>query len=158
MTMNQTRAQAVIAALVVLSATAAAADRVQPTGESAVRFTDAHRQAAQFISYQKSIVLTAQQQAVMDKALSGIRAPCCSAFSIATCCCPCNLAKAVWGLSKFLIAEHHADASQVGDAVTEWLRFTNPNGYTGDACFTGGCKRPFDKNGCGGMDEQHVVQ
>ena len=158
MTSDHRGAVVIIAAAVVFCGTASATDRTQPSWQSAIRFTDAHRQAAEFISYENSIVLTPQQRTVMDEALSSIPAPCCSKFSIATCCCPCNLAKAVWGLSKFLIAKHRSDALQVQAAVTEWLRFTNSKGCTGDACLTGGCGRSFERNGCGGMDDQHVVQ
>lgn len=131
-------------------------ERTPPSATGAVRFTDAHRQAAEFISYDQSIVLTAEQQTVMAEGLSSIPAPCCNQYSIATCCCPCNLAKSAWGLSKLLIARQHADAGQVRAAVAEWLQFTNPRGYTGDACFTRGCNRSFEKNGCGGMDDRHV--
>jgi hypothetical protein len=77
-------------------------------------------------------------------------------YSIATCCCPCNLAKSTWGLSKSLIANQHANATQVRAAASAWLQFTNPEGYTGDACFTKGCNRSFERNGCGGMDEGHI--
>jgi hypothetical protein len=122
----------------------------------AVRFTDARRQAAEFIAYDHSIELTHDQKKLMDEALSTIPAPCCAEYSIATCCCPCNLAKSSWGLSKFLIAKQHANAAQVSAAASEWLQFTNPHGYTGDACFTKGCNRPFASNGCGGMDDRHV--
>lgn len=122
----------------------------------AVRFTDARGQAAEFISYDRSIALTAEQKKVMDEALSSIPAPCCAQYSIATCCCPCNLAKSTWGLSKFLIANQHASVTQVRAAASDWLQFSNPGGYTGDACFTKGCNRSFEKNGCGGMDEGHI--
>ena len=122
----------------------------------AVTFTDARRQAAEFISYDRSISLTPEQKQIMDQALSSIPAPCCDQFSIATCCCPCNLAKSTWGLSKFLIAKQQATATQVRAAAAEWLQFTNPGGYTGDACFTKGCNRPFEANGCGGMDDRHI--
>ena len=122
----------------------------------AVTFTDARRQAAEFISYDRSISLTPVQKEIMDQALSSIPAPCCDQFSIATCCCPCNLAKSTWGLSKFLIAKQQATATQVRAAAAEWLQFTNPGGYTGDACFTKGCNRPFEANGCGGMDDRHI--
>ncbi len=115
------------------------------------------RQAATFISYNNSIALTSAQQKTMDEALSSIPAPCCAKYSMATCCCPCNLAKAAWGLSKYLIAEQHYGAPEVKKAVDEWLHVTNPAGYTGDACFTGGCNRSFANNGCGGMDERKLI-
>lgn len=123
---------------------------------AALSFTDARRQAAEFISYHRSIVLTPEQQEIMKTGLSRIPAPCCAAYSIATCCCPCNLAKSTWGLSKFLIARRGTSASEVQAAASEWLRFINPRGYTGDACFRGGCERPFSQNGCGGMNERHI--
>jgi hypothetical protein len=85
----------------------------------------------------------------MDEAVSSIAAPCCRAFSIATCGCPCNLAITVWGLSKLLIAKHQASASQVSVAVSEWPRFTNSSGYTGDACFTGGAAVRLRRTGVG---------
>lgn len=121
-----------------------------------ISFTDARQQAAEFMSYDRTIILTPEQKQLMDTALSSIPAPCCSRYSIATCCCPCNLAKSTWGLAKFLIARHQANADEVKSAALKWLQFTNPDGYTGDACFTGGCERPFDRNGCGGMHEDHI--
>lgn len=141
-------------ALALLCTTASALEG--PSWQGAVTFTDVHGQAAEFIAYDRSIALTPEQKQVMDEALTSIPAPCCSNFSIATCCCPCNLAKAVWGLSKFLIAKQQFSATQVKPAVTEWLQFTNPGGYTGNACFTKGCDRPFARNGCGGMDDRHI--
>ena len=122
-----------------------------PDQDGGVRFTDAQRQSAEFIAYHRSIVLTPEQKKTMDEALSSIPAPCCKQFSIATCCCPCNLAKSTWGLSKLMIAERHASATQVNAAAREWLHFTNASGYSGDACSTGGCNQPFEQNGCGGM-------
>jgi hypothetical protein len=130
--------------------------RTQASSNGAVTFTDARRQAAEFISYDRSIVLSPEQKKVMDEALSSIPAPCCAQYSIATCCCPCNLAKSTWGLSKFLIANQNANAAQVRTAASEWLQFSNPDGYTGDACFTKGCNRSFETNGCGGMDDRHI--
>jgi hypothetical protein len=122
----------------------------------ALDFAEPRQRAAELISYDRSIALSAAQQRVMSEALSSIPAPCCAKFSIATCCCPCNLAKSTWGLAKVLIARQQASASQVKDAARQWLEFTNSAGYRGDACFTGGCERPFDHNGCGGMNEEHL--
>jgi hypothetical protein len=122
------------------------------------RFFDAPSQAAEFIGYNRSIVLTAEQQKLREKALSAIPAACCSKFSAATCCCPCNLAKSVWGLSNAMIVREHASVSQVQTAVRGWLRFVNGQGFTGDACDTaGGCGRHFSNNGCGGMDERNLL-
>ncbi len=114
-------------------------------------------QAARFILYNRSIVLSDAQQKLMNEALSSIPAPCCAKFTLATCCCPCNLAKSVWGLSKHLIAEQHYTAPQVRSAVLKWLWSSNPRGYNGDACFTGGCNRSFENNGCGGMKEGQIL-
>lgn len=125
-------------------------------GRSLVTFTDAHREAVEFISYNDSIVLTATQKAVMNEALSSIPAPCCDHYSIASCCCPCNLAKSTWGLSKSLITKRHADAAAVRATAVAWLQYVNPHGYTGDACATGGCNRSFEHNGCGGMNSARV--
>lgn len=138
----------------VLMVTVASAGNRAPAGaaQAAIRFTDARSQAAEFIAYDRAITLDPAQKKVMDEALRAIPAPCCDAYSIATCCCPCNLAKSVWGLSKFLIARQNFNAAEVKDTVGRWLAFTNPGGYSGDACFTQGCERPFDRNGCGGMD------
>ena len=128
----------------------------QASGNSAVTFTDARQQAAEFISYDRSIVLSPEQKKLMNEALSSIPAPCCAQYSIATCCCPCNLARSTWGLSKFLNANQNANAAQVRTAASAWLQFSNPGGYTGNACFTKGCNRSFEKNGCGGMDDRHI--
>lgn len=122
----------------------------------AVRFIDARVQAEEFISHYHSIALTHEQQKVMDEALTPMRAPCCNQYSMATCCCPCNFAKSVWGLSKLLIGQHGYDVAEVRSTVEDWVHFINPNGYSGDVCSTRGCNRPFEQNGCGGMDEAHV--
>jgi hypothetical protein len=114
-------------------------------------------QAEQYIDYWNAIPLNADQQRVKAEALNAIKAPCCSEYSMATCCCPCNLAKSVWGLSHYLIAKKGYAAPQVKKAVLAWLESINPGGFTGNACFTGGCKRPFAKNGCGGMEATQVI-
>ena len=122
------------------------------------RFFDAPSQTAEFIGYNRSIVLTASQQKIRDKALSAIPAACCSKFSAATCCCPCNLAKSVWGLSNAMIVREHANAAEVQAAARRWLKFVNARGFTGDVCDSaGGCGRSFSNNGCGGMDERNLL-
>ncbi len=125
--------------------------------EKAFVFRDVRSQAEEFIDYYHSIRLTAAQQKIKEQALGSIPAPCCRDYSILTCCCPCNSAKAVWGLSHYLIVKRGYGAPEVKKTVLQWLEFINPNGYTGDACFTGGCQRPFSRNGCGGMDETRVI-
>ena len=91
------------------------------------------------------------------EALEALPAPCCENFSAATCCCECNMARATWGLAKHLIVEKGYDAATVRTAVADWHRAINPGGFSGDACFTSGCGRPFAKNGCGGMNEGALV-
>ena len=49
------------------------------------------------------------------------------------------------------------DAEQVQAAVEGGIDFINPKGFNGKSCYTGGCKRPFHRNGCGGMDENQIV-
>ncbi len=91
------------------------------------------------------------------RALSQIPAPCCSNNTALTCCCPCNMAQTWWGLAKHLIADEGYGVEEVKAAVEEWFEFINPDGFSGDVCYTGGCDRPFADNGCGGMDPQRVV-
>jgi hypothetical protein len=123
---------------------------------SPIEFSDARTQAVEFIGYYRSIALTPDQARVRDSALSTIPAPCCEEFSLATCCCPCNLAKSAWGLAHLLIARYGSTVEEVNAAALRWLKFINEDGFSGDACFTGGCRRPFKDNGCGGMDDGHV--
>jgi hypothetical protein len=113
-------------------------------------------EVARLIELHRSIRLTPEQAAIRDRALGVLPAPCCAQYPLATCCCPCNLAKAAWGLAAYRIAVRGEGEAQVRDAVERWLRATNPGGYTGDACFRGGCERPFHENGCGGMDETRL--
>jgi len=120
------------------------------------RFTDVHRDTATFMGYSRTITLTAAQEAVKKAALEALPAPCCSDNTAYTCCCPCNLAKTIWGLSNYLIARQHADAAETRAAVDEWVRFVNPAGYPGSTCYKGGCPKPFAKAGCGGMSEPVV--
>jgi hypothetical protein len=127
------------------------------SGASKPVFRDAASQAKEFIVYYHSIRLDAEQQKIYEAALGSVPAPCCSDYPILTCCCPCNAAKATWGLSRYLIAKLGYSAPQVKDTVTQWLRFINPRGFTGNACFAAGCKRPFAENGCGGMDETSLI-
>jgi hypothetical protein len=128
-----------------------------PAPDKESRARDAKQQAAQFIEYYHSISLTPEQEQLKNEALSTVPAPCCRDYSIATCCCPCNLAKSVWGLSHFLIAEKRYNVPQLTDAVRGWLRSTNEAGHSGDACYARRCNQPFDRDGCGGMDERHVM-
>lgn len=128
-----------------------------PVASGPIEFTDMATQARAFMAYNRSIQLNSAQEAVKRQALSHMAAPCCSDYSAYTCCCECNLSRTVWGLSNHLIAQRGYDAEQVSAIVTEWLNFVNPQGFGGNACFDGGCGRPFDKDGCGGMNEAHFV-
>jgi hypothetical protein len=136
-----------------------ALDRAASSGASrAMKFFDVPSQTAEFIGYARSVTLTPAQQKVREKALEAMAAPCCKEFSLATCCCPCNLAKSAWGLANHMIARRGASAGEVREAVGGWLAFVNPNGFSGDACNSaGGCARRFAQNGCGGMDERNLL-
>jgi hypothetical protein len=124
-----------------------------------------------FIDYYNTLALTPEQQNVMQEALLPLKAPCCDDNSMATCCCPCNLAKSVWGLSSYLIVEENYGSEQVKESALQWLRFihsdyhimrelenrgVNPGKYglSYEApCYSGGCELPFIDGGCGGMQE-----
>ena len=134
--------------------TAAAGKGIGPSGEM---FHDLKSQTEAFISYFQDIALSPEQVQIRDEALTAIPAPCCDSYSAATCCCVCNLARSIWGLSNYLIYEEEYSVVEVRGAVTEWLAFTNPKGYSGNACFNGGCGRPFYRDGCGGMEEGKLV-
>lgn len=131
---------------------------VAATGRSSVlQFTDAARQTKEFIGYYRSIKLTPEQERVKVEALSALAAPCCSKFTLATCCCPCNMSKAVWGMAAWLITEKGHGVEQVRQAAVDWLAFINPNGFSGEACSKGHCNRPTAHDGCGGMNEAELL-
>jgi hypothetical protein len=122
-----------------------------------ISFYDVKSQTTNFIKF-NSIELSQKEEKIMIDALTSIPAPCCSDYPALTCCCDCNLAKSIWGLSKFLITEYNYNSGQLREAVLAWIEFTNPQGYAGDACYTpGGCNRPFRYDGCGGMTEDIVI-
>jgi hypothetical protein len=145
--------------LAAVVASAAAASPAAPTGSAKKppEFADVKARTHEFIRYEKSIALTPRQEQVKQTALRSIPAPCCKEYSIATCCCPCNLARTVWGLANYATARLGYDASQTRALVLDWLRATNPAGYSGDACDRGGCPKRFAANGCGGMEEDALV-
>ena len=122
-----------------------------------LQFTDSEKQAREFLGYYSSIRLTSEQEAIKREALESMPAACCKDSSAYTCCCSCNLSKTIWGLSNYVISRHNASATEVREVVTAWKDYTNPGGYSGSVCYTGGCKRPFSQNGCGGMTESHLV-
>ena len=72
---------------------------------------------AQFVSYDRAYTLTPGQEAIKKEALTALAAPCCDDFSAYTCCCPCNLALSVWGLSNYLVAEKGLAAESVREAA-----------------------------------------
>ncbi len=148
-----------VAVLMIVAGLASAATPAAevPLGTDRSVSRSVRTKAEQYIDYWNAIPLTADQQRVKAEALDAIKAPCCSEYTMATCCCPCNLAKSVWGLSHHLIAKKGYSAPQVKKAALQWLESINPAGFTGNACFTGGCKRPFAKNGCGGMEATRVI-
>jgi hypothetical protein len=132
--------------------------RAASSSPASLSFVDAASQAAEFIGYNRTIALSAEQKNFRDRALSALAAPCCSKFSAATCCCPCNLAKSIWGLSNYLIVERKAGEKQIQKSVHDWLAFVNTKGFSGDVCDTaGGCGRTFSQNGCGGMNEKNLA-
>jgi hypothetical protein len=124
-----------------------------------------------FINYYDTVQLTQDQASLKHFALWPLKAPCCDNNSMAVCCCPCNLAKSVWGLSKYLIVEKGFDTLQVRDAALQWLRFIRSDYYIYEAledegvnptryglehvesCYEGLCEMPFSDKGCGGMDQ-----
>lgn len=122
-----------------------------------VVFVDVRSQTQEFIDYNSSIALSEDEEEVKRSALEAIPAPCCSDNSAYVCCCPCNMAKTIWGLSNHMVADLDCSAEEVREAVGRWVKFINPGGFSGDSCYTGGCQRAFSDNGCGGMDEDHLV-
>jgi len=124
-----------------------------------------------FIDYYHAVTLTPEQESTMRNALLPLKAPCCDDKSMATCCCPCNLAKSVWGLSNYLIVEKNYDVDQVRESALQWLRFIHSDYYViqelsnrgidpgmyglshENACYVDECELPFVNGGCGGMGE-----
>lgn len=127
------------------------------TTAGGVELHDVESQTVEFMRWNDEIELTPAQERIRVEALSAIPAPCCSDNSIATCCCPCNMAKSVWGLSKHLIARKDAGVDEVRRAAKDWIGFINPDGFSGDTCYIGGCNRAFHENGCGGMRQERPV-
>lgn len=151
-------AGAVVALLAVVWAGQALVADLSPAPDGEPSDTAASRaETERLLAYNDSIRLTAEQEAVRLEALEALPAPCCAQFTAATCCCECNMARATWGLAKHLIAEQGLDAAQVRREVAAWHAEINPDGFTGTACFTGGCARAFADDGCGGMERGNLV-
>ena len=125
-------------------------------GDGEIVFSDVQSQTGQFMDWERTIRLTPEQEAIKKQALGAMPAPCCSDNSAYTCCCPCNLSRTIWGLANYLIAEQGAGVKKVQAKTTEWVAFVNPEGFSGDVCYRGGCPRPFKNNGCGGMKANQV--
>ena len=124
-----------------------------------------------FIDYSNAITLNSEQENTKRKALQSLRAPCCDDNPMSTCCCPCNLAKSVWGLSSYLIVEKGYEVEQVRESALQWLRFIHSDYYVMQElrnrgidpgryglsyeapCYEGYCELPFVDGGCGGMEE-----
>jgi hypothetical protein len=157
--MNRTNRYMIVAlcAITLLFTIGAQSGTETKTSEKTLKFTDVQTQTAEFIGYYKSIKLTPEQEKLKTEVLSKIPAPCCSEYSIATCCCPCNLAKSVWGLSNYAITNLNYDAKKLNYAVLEWIEFTHKNGHAGDSCSKGRCGSSFAEDGCGGMKEGEIV-
>lgn len=130
---------------------------IQTNATDPIVFTDVASQTKEFIGYYHAIQLTPEQKKIKEQALGSIPAPCCKDFSALTCCCPCNFAKSLWGLSNYLIVKQHYDVAQLKKAAIAWINFTHSNGYAGDGCNKGRCNLPTSADGCGGMDEQNLV-
>lgn len=121
------------------------------------RFAGTEAEVRELMGHYAAIQLTPEQEAVRKAALEDLPAFCCNRFSAATCCCECNLSRTLWGLSKYLITKKQATAEQVRAAVIAWTETVNPDGYSGETCFTGGCPRSMKKGGCGGMKADQMV-
>ena len=143
----------------VLLASSASQKQGKPTEtiEIDIQFTDVEEQTYQFMEFYQTIELTPEQERIKLQALSELPAACCADKSAYTCCCVCNLSRTVWGLTAHLIAERNYDAKQVQAAVKQWIQFVNPEGFSGNSCYRGGCARSFKNNGCGGMSPGHVI-
>ncbi|MFQ5743899.1 MAG: hypothetical protein ACE5HV_09965 [Acidobacteriota bacterium] len=129
----------------------------QPSQQEGFEFKVPRQQAKEFIGYNRSVILTPRQERVMRAALFGMQASCCKEYSAYTCCCTCNLSKTVWGFSKHLIANEGYGAKEVRAAVKQWIHYINPEGFSGNACFSGRCNKPFKSDGCGGMKESNLI-
>jgi hypothetical protein len=137
--------------------TKASGPATSASGSTAGALTGDREETARFIRWYTTIELTPEQEAVRVEALAALPAPCCKEFTADECCCPCNMAKATWGLAKHLIAVEGKGVEEVRSTVAAWHHAINPDGYAGDSCATGKCNLPFRHEGCGGMDARSLV-
>ncbi len=135
------------------------ADQTKDPGDAwlAGEFEGTSDEVQTLMDHYEAIELTPEQEQIRREALGPLKAACCNNFSMATCCCECNLSRSLWGLSKYLITEKQADVAQVRSAVTQWIEVLNPSGYEGNTCNSGRCNLPFDKGGCGGMNKHRLI-
>ncbi len=151
----------IVLGVVLLAAISGSSWLLRPQAEvsrSAGRASDDLRpRTEELIGYSETVVLTADQERVKAEALVSIKAPCGDRNSLAVRCCPCNLGKSIVGLANHLIAREGAGAPRVREAVLDWIRWTNPSGYSGAACDRKRCDQPFRKDGCGGMTNARLV-
>ncbi len=111
----------------------------------------------QLIAFDAHILLSQEEEDIRRAALTAIPAPCCKDNTAYTCCCPCNLARAWWGLSKLLITEHGQNAAEVQANVERWIADLRPEGFPGNSCYTGMCTTAAKDGGCSGMSPNHIV-
>lgn len=156
---NLTRRKILLGAMLSAFLSCASTDAEIPNEEipDEVAFGDVEAETRRFIEWERAIRLSREQEAIKKAALSPIPAPCCSNNSAYTCCCRCNMALSIWGLAKYMISKQKADAKAVRAKTEAWITYINPNGYSGKACYTRGCARPFREDGCGGMRRSQLV-
>ncbi|MFQ5676013.1 MAG: hypothetical protein ACE5G1_08970 [bacterium] len=128
------------------------------------------RNIEKFKLFYEKMNLTLEQEKIRNAALVTIPAPCCPDNPMSTCCCTCNLAKSVWGLSNYLVKERGYDTEQVRAEALQWLRFIRAGYYIKEelvnrgielgsvglspeksSCYTGRCNLSLKEGGCGGM-------
>ncbi|MFN3505395.1 MAG: hypothetical protein ACK4Y7_04210 [Caldimicrobium sp.] len=44
----------------------------------------------------------------------------------------------------------------IRETVKKWFAFVNPSGFSGKGCYSGNCEKPFNQDGCGGMDPKSI--
>lgn len=157
MSMKSYRTSVVLLLLMTISNSGLALAAARAAQEKPLVFKNVASQTMEFIAYYHSISLTPEQKKIKEQALGSIPAPCCKDFSALTCCCPCNFAKSLWGLSNYLIAKRGYTVAQLHGAALEWINFTHANGFAGDGCNKDRCGLATSADGCGGMQEQQLV-
>ena len=144
--------------LVAVTALAAFMTPVSAAPKADFKFTDVKTHTEAFHQYERTIQLTPEQKAIYREALEGLPAPCCQDNTALTCCCPCNHARAWWGLTKHLVVNLGYNAEETRAKIAEWFKFANPSGWPGNTCYTSnGCAKPFKHGGCGGMTAEQLV-